>query len=66
MTIANSNFEEWLDKNPNTSLDEFKFDFKKISISGSLFDMEKLFNISKNYMGSLSATDIYNNFENSS
>ena len=61
MTIANSNFEEWLDNNPNSSLDEFKFDFKKISASGTLFDVEKLFNISKNYLSRQSARTIYNN-----
>ena len=61
MTIANSNFEEWLLSNPDASLDEFKFDFKKISTSGSLFDIEKLFNISKNYMSKLTASEIYEN-----
>ena len=61
MTIANSNFEEWLINNPEKDLSEFKFDFKKISTSGSLFDVEKLFNISKNYLSTLSALEIYNN-----
>ena len=61
MTIANSNFEEWLNNNPDASLSEFKFDFKKISTSGSLFDVEKLFNISKNYLSKLTAKEIYDN-----
>ena len=61
MTIANSNFEEWLNNNPDKDLSEFKFDFKKISTSVSLFDVEKLFNISKNYLSKLSATEIYDN-----
>ena len=61
MTIANSNFEEWLDNNPNSSLDEFKYDYKKISASGTLFDVEKLFNISKNYLSRQSARTIYDN-----
>jgi len=61
MTIANSNFEEWLDNNPDKDLSEFKFDFKKISASGSLFDVEKLMNISKNYLSRQSAETIYNN-----
>ncbi len=61
MTIANSNFEGWLDNNPDKSLDEFKFDFTKISTSGSLFDIEKLLNISKNYMSKLSSNQIYDN-----
>ena len=61
MTIANSNFEEWLIENPNKNLDEFKFDFKKISTSGSLFDVDKLLNISKNYLSTLTASEIYDN-----
>ena len=61
MTIANSNFEEWLDNNPNTDTSEFKLDFKKMSASGSLFDVSKLFNISKNYLSRQTATTIYNN-----
>ncbi len=61
MTIANSNFEEWLDNNPDKDLSEFKFDFKKISASGTLFDVNKLFNISKNYLSRLKATEIYDN-----
>ena len=61
MTIANSNFEEWFLENPNKDLSEFKFDFKKISASGTLFDVEKLFNISKNYFSKLTAEEIYDN-----
>ncbi len=61
LTIANSNFEAWLDANPNSSIYDFKFDFKKMSDSGSLFDVEKLLNISKNYISKLTATEVYEN-----
>lgn len=61
MTIANSNFEEWLDNNPNGDINDFKYDFKKISASGTLFDTAKLFNISKNYFGKMKASEIYDN-----
>lgn len=61
MTIANSNFEAWMDSNKDKTIDEYKFDFKKMSVSGSLFDVDKLMNISKNYLSKLNATDIYNN-----
>ena len=60
-TIANSNFEEWLLANPKASLSEFKLDFKKMSESGSLFDVEKLFNISKNYISQMTSEELYNN-----
>lgn len=61
MTIANSNFEGWMDSNPGKSIDEFKFDFKKMSKSGSLFDIEKLLNISRNYISRLTAKEVYDN-----
>lgn len=61
LTIANSNFEAWLDANPKASIYDFKFDFKKMSDSGSLFDVEKLLNISKNYISKLSASEVYEN-----
>ena len=59
MTIANSNFEAFLDANPNASIDEFKFDFKKVSASGTLFDLDKLLNISRNYISRLKAEEVY-------
>lgn len=61
MTIANSNFEEWLNQNQDKGIDDFKFDFKKMSASGSLFDLEKLLNISKNYISKLSKEEVFNN-----
>ena len=61
-TVANSNFEGWLDQNPKGNLDDFKFDFKKCSSSsGSLFDLPKLYNISKNYISRLTKEEVYNN-----
>lgn len=59
MTIANSNFEGWWDQNPTLGIDDFKFDFKKMSVSGSLFDLEKLINISRNYISRLTAIEVY-------
>ncbi|MBQ9023763.1 MAG: glutamate--tRNA ligase [Bacilli bacterium] len=60
-TITNSNFEAWLDANPNGKIEDFKFDFKKANSSnGSLFDLPKLLNISKNYLSRLSKEEIYN------
>ena len=64
MTIANTNFEQWYDCNKDKSIDDFKFDFKKISASGSLFDLEKLINISRNYISYLKAEEVYENVFN--
>ncbi len=61
MTLLNSNFEEWFLDNPNKDLSEFTMEFSKMSTSGALFDMEKLLNISKNYISSLSALEVYQN-----
>ena len=59
-TVTNSNFEGWLDQNPNGSIDDFKFDFKKIpSSSGTLFDLPKLYNISKNFISRLTKEEVY-------
>ena len=61
-TVANSNFEGWLDQNPNGKIEDFKFDFKKCSSSsGTLFDLPKLYNISKNYISKLTKEEVYNN-----
>ncbi|HHX32905.1 MAG TPA: glutamate--tRNA ligase [Mollicutes bacterium] len=61
MTTANSNFEEWLLHNPDKTIDDYTFDFKKMSASGSLFDLDKLINISKNYISKQSKDEVYEN-----
>ena len=59
-TITNSNFEGWLDQNPNGKIEDFKFDFKKCSSSsGTLYDLPKLYNISKNYISRLTKDEVY-------
>ncbi len=58
-TLLNSNFEGWLLQNPDKSYRDFKFTFDKMSKSGSLFDMEKLTNISKNYLSKLKANEVF-------
>ena len=59
MTIANSNFEAWFDCNKDKTIDDFKFEFNKMSASGALFDINKLLNISKNYISRLSSEELY-------
>ena len=59
MTIANTNFEEWFLNNPNGKLEDFKMDFNKMSESGTLFDVEKLFNITKNYISRMTSEELY-------
>lgn len=61
MTILNSNYEEWRTNNPDKSYLEFPFNPKKMSTSGALYDLDKLDNISKNYISRLKANEVYNN-----
>lgn len=42
MTIANSNFEEWIFEHHFEHMEEFKFSFDKMSLEGALFDMGKV------------------------
>ena len=58
-TIMNSNFEGWFLQNQDKSFREFTFNFNKMSTSGSLFDLEKLINISKNYLSKLKASEVF-------
>ena len=62
MTIANSNFEEWRTNNPDKPFYEFPFSPKKMSSSGALFDLDKLDNISKNYISKMKASDLYEEY----
>lgn len=59
LTLLNSNFEEWYRKNPEKQLEEFPFSVKKMGRSGALFDLDKLNDISKNELSSLSAEEMF-------
>ena len=63
LTLLNSNFEEWLLKNPDKNLDEFQYSISKMGKSGALFDIVKLGDISKTYLSTLSAEELYDFFE---
>ena len=63
-TITSSGFEEWYLHNPDGKIEDYKFEFKKISKSPSLFDLDKLNNISKNYISRLKAVDLYERVSN--
>lgn len=59
MTLLNSNFEEWRRANPDKSINDFPFSTKKMSVSGSLFDMEKLSDVCKQVISRMSAEEVY-------
>lgn len=60
LNIANSNFEIWRKQNPDKSIYDFDFQINKMSVSGALFDMIKLEDISKNVISRYSAEQVYN------
>ncbi len=58
-TILNSNFEEWYLNNSDKSINDFTFTFDKMAIGGTLFDLDKLNNISKTYFSHKSGSEVY-------
>ena len=63
MTIANSNYEQWREGHPDADFTEFEFSPKKMSSAGALFDLDKLDNISKNYLSKLKATEVFDGLD---
>lgn len=60
MTIAASDFEDWRRANPDKSYKDFKFNLKKMSVSGALFDSDKLNDVSKTVISKLDSGTVYN------
>ena len=59
LNIANSNFETWKRANPDKNISEFEFELNKMSVSGAIFDMVKLLDISKNVISAYSKEKVY-------
>ena len=60
MTIAASDFEDWRRANPDKSYKDFKFNLKKMSVSGALFDSDKLNDVSKTVISKLDSKTVFN------
>ena len=58
MTLLNSNYEEWRMQNPDKSYRDFPFNIKKMSVSGCLFDFDKLSDVSKNVISRMDADKV--------
>ena len=58
MTIANSNFEEWIFEHKFENMDEFTFSFDKMSLDGALFDMGKLCFFAREILGKKTKEEI--------
>jgi len=59
LNIANSSYEGWRKQNPNSAISEFKLELNKMNISGALFDMVKLLDISKTVISKFNAEEVY-------
>ncbi|MBE5813567.1 MAG: glutamate--tRNA ligase [Clostridiales bacterium] len=59
MNIANSNFEDWRRENPLASVNEFKVSIEKMGVSGAIFDLVKLADVSKNMIATFTAEKVY-------
>ena len=60
-TLMNSNFEGWYLQNQDKTFRDFEFSFNKMSTASPFFDLEKLINLSKDYISKLSAKEVYDN-----
>ena len=60
LNIANSNFENWRRQNPTEDINKFDLQLNKMSVSGALFDMVKLLDVSKTVISRFDAEKVYN------
>lgn len=59
LNIGNSSFENWKRQNKDASIDDFNFQLNKMSVSGALFDMVKLQDVSKIVISRYTAEEVY-------
>lgn len=60
LNIANSTFENWRRANKDKNISEFELQLNKMGVSGALFDMTKLLDVSKTVISKLTAEEVYN------
>ena len=60
LNIANSNFEGWRKGNKTADISEFNFDIRKMGVSGALFDMIKLLDVSKGVISRFTGEEVLN------
>ncbi len=57
--IINSSFEGWRRANQEKPISDFKIELSKMGVSGAVFDMVKLLDVSKNVIARLSARQVF-------
>ncbi len=58
LTVANSDYEEWRRSHADEPRSAFPFNLKKMSVSGALFDLNKLNDVSKNVIAVMDAASV--------
>ncbi len=58
MTIANSNFEEWIFEHKFEHMEDFLFAFNRMSLDGALFDVGKLNFFAREILGKKTKTEM--------
>ena len=59
LNIANSSFENWRRANKDKDISEFELQLNKMNVSGALFDMVKLLDVSKNIISKFTKEEVY-------
>jgi glutamyl-tRNA synthetase len=60
VNLINSNFEDWRRDNPLEPNTNFKIELERMSVSGAMFDIVKLTDISKDLIAYMSGEEVYN------
>jgi glutamyl-tRNA synthetase len=60
VNLINSNFEDWRRENPMEPNTNFKIELERMSVSGAMFDIVKLTDMSKDIIAHMSAEEVYN------
>jgi glutamyl-tRNA synthetase len=60
VNLINSNFEDWRRENPLVPNTDFKIELEKMSVSGAMFDIAKLTDISKDIIAAMEGEEVYN------
>jgi glutamyl-tRNA synthetase len=59
VNLINSNFEDWRRENPTEPNTNFKIELERMSVSGAMFDIVKLTDMSKDIVAGMSGEEIY-------
>lgn len=60
VNLINSNFEDWRRENPMEANTNFKIELERMSVSGAMFDIAKLTDMSKDIVAHMSGEEVYN------